>query len=135
MSITEMKMMLNMDARNSTKQREFAKKLHELYKTCVICGISIPVEGAHIVPWCDREEFDIDNGLLMCNNHHALFDRFLFTIDPNTLIIKLSNEMNEDKHHKVYKNKIICVPKEINLDNLKNNLSSHYDKFTMHSDK
>ena len=118
-----------MEARNSVKQREFAKKLKEIYKSCVICETEIPVEGAHIIPFCICENFDIHNGLLLCNNHHALFDKFLFTINPETFNVILTQEMIRDKNHAIYANKIISIPNEIEIDKLKNNLKYHYDKF------
>lgn len=126
---THTKFNMNMDARNSTKQCEFAKKLKEIYKTCVICNISIPVEGAHIIPYAVNEDFNINNGLLLCNNHHALFDKFLFSIDPESLIIELSNEMAKDKYHKMYNGMKLRIPKEINSIELCENIGYHYKKF------
>lgn len=52
---------------------------------CAICGASIPalLEAAHVVPWSDAsddERMSIANGLLLCRNHHALFDRGILVI-------------------------------------------------------
>lgn len=58
---------------------------------CAFCGISIPeiLEAAHIIPWTKarREDaFSPTNGLLLCRNHHRLFDDGLLTVDGNMAI-------------------------------------------------
>jgi putative restriction endonuclease len=46
---------------------------------CAICGFpyEIGLDAAHIKPWSkctSAERLDVSNGLLLCRNHHALFD-------------------------------------------------------------
>lgn len=54
---------------------------------CVCCHLSIPdaLEAAHLIgrgPETGTD--DLRNGLLMCCNHHRMFDRRLFAFDPDT---------------------------------------------------
>ena len=60
---------------------------------CKICGISNVnlLIASHIKPWAlsnDIERLDINNGLLLCPNHDALFDKgfISFTEEGNILI-------------------------------------------------
>ena len=51
---------------------------------CAMCGIGLGiVEGAHIYPASAPGSADtVANGLALCPNHHALFDRRLIWIEP-----------------------------------------------------
>jgi putative restriction endonuclease len=53
---------------------------------CAFCGFSfsIGLEAAHIVPWSKathQQRLDVSNGILLCSNHHKLFDSGLITLD------------------------------------------------------
>jgi putative restriction endonuclease len=67
-------------------QELFRKILFEAYSNkCCVCGIEIPeiLEAAHIIPYreCnDEQKFSVNNGLLLCANHHKLFDNGLLEI-------------------------------------------------------
>ena len=67
-------------------QHVFRVALMEAYDgSCAMCGLSFPhaLEGAHIVKWTDAtsdEKADVRNGILLCSNHHKLFDASLLTI-------------------------------------------------------
>ena len=73
-------------------QSIFRKALLEAYGfKCSFCGINIPVllEAAHIIPWSicsDEEKLNINNGILLCSNHHKMFDANLILIDENYII-------------------------------------------------
>lgn len=59
--------------------------------SCAFCGCSLPrvLEAAHIFPWCDSNEaerMDVANGLILCANHHRLFDADLLTLRPDLRI-------------------------------------------------
>ena len=43
------------------------------------------IEAAHIVPVSDNGSDDSGNGLLLCRNHHALFDMGKWCLDPTSL--------------------------------------------------
>lgn len=53
---------------------------------CAMCGLGLGlVEGAHIYPVsAPGSSDDIRNGLALCRNHHAAFDRYLLCIQPST---------------------------------------------------
>lgn len=41
------------------------------------------IEAAHLYRYADRPEHRLDGGLLLRRDLHALFDRFLLSIDPD----------------------------------------------------
>lgn len=53
---------------------------------CAMCGLGLRlVEGAHIYPAsAPSSSDDVRNGLALCPNHHAAFDRYLLWIEPST---------------------------------------------------
>jgi hypothetical protein len=57
---------------------------------CALCGLASPlVEGAHIYPAsAPGSPDDIQNGVALCNNHHAAFDRHLIWIDPASRAVR-----------------------------------------------
>ena len=55
-------------------------------KRCALCDApSEVIEAAHIVPVSDNGSDDSGNGLLLCRNHHALFDMGKWCLDPTSL--------------------------------------------------
>ena len=70
-------------------QAIFRKFLLDAYKhQCAMCGLTFEeaLEAAHIIPWakCKKhEQISINNGILLCANHHKLFDRGLVKVDEN----------------------------------------------------
>lgn len=65
----------------------FRNTLMKVYQNkCAVCGNSINelLEACHIIPWSkctDEQKIDPRNGILMCRNHHSLFDKGLLNID------------------------------------------------------
>ncbi len=56
--------------------------------TCQMCGIKTTeaLRASHIKQWSlssKQERMDVDNGLLLCANHDALFDRYIMTFNVN----------------------------------------------------
>lgn len=80
-------------------QGVFRSQLLVRYEGCVLCGLSHPelLIASHIKPWrsSTREErMDKNNGLLLCPNHDALFDRGLITFsDDGDLLV--SDDLSE----------------------------------------
>lgn len=68
-------------------QRIFRYILLEIYnRQCAVCklGFVEALEAAHIIPWSDCEEAertDSTNGILLCANHHKLFDSKIITFN------------------------------------------------------
>ena len=52
---------------------------------CAVCGIDLKevLEAAHIVPKSEDGVDDPRNGLILCANHHRMFDSNLFAIDTH----------------------------------------------------
>lgn len=66
--------------------------LQERDSKCALCGVTHPafLIASHIKPWSDstnQERLDVDNGLLLCPNHDALFDKGLITFNQDGSII------------------------------------------------
>ncbi len=67
-------------------QGGFMQKLIIKYGKCRVCGMDDEklLIASHIKPWAisnDKEKLDDNNGLLLCPNHDALFDKM-----PRTLV-------------------------------------------------
>lgn len=67
-------------------QELFREVMLRTYRSrCAVCAFPIvdALDAAHLKPWsaCNRRErLEPANGLLLCRNHHALFDAGLFTV-------------------------------------------------------
>jgi putative restriction endonuclease len=73
-------------------QRLFRQALLRVYDySCAICGLSFTetLEASHIIPYSladSRQKLDVRNGLLLCSNHHKLFDSGYITINQDYTI-------------------------------------------------
>lgn len=59
---------------------------------CVLCGGTDPrvLIASHIKPWSastNEERLDVNNGLLFCPNHDALFDKHIISFDLDGKIV------------------------------------------------
>lgn len=75
--------------------RAYQTAVRRIYhERCSLCdlgyhfqGRPIGVEAAHVIPVEDRgTSRDIRNGILLCKNHHDLFDRYLWTFDEDYMV-------------------------------------------------
>ncbi|MBY0214557.1 HNH endonuclease [Priestia aryabhattai] len=67
-------------------QSAFKKALLPIEKKCRLCGVKDErfLIASHIKPWSEsdnRERLDVNNGLLLCPNHDALFDKRYISFD------------------------------------------------------
>jgi putative restriction endonuclease len=75
-----------------TAQVLFRKALLQAYNyECAFCGLSFEeaLQASHIIPWSlasHAERLDIRNGILLCANHHILFDKRYLTLDEEYTI-------------------------------------------------
>lgn len=78
------------------RDRSFQTAVRRVYKgKCSLCelgytfrGEVIGVEAAHIIPVKDRgTSKDVRNGILLCRNHHDLFDRYLWAFDEDYRVV------------------------------------------------
>ena len=73
-------------------QSDFRTKLLKRERKCQLCQLSIEplLIASHIIPWAVADEIqknDVNNGLLLCINHDALFDKGYISFDRNGKII------------------------------------------------
>lgn len=105
-------------------QSTFREKIIIRDKKCIISEESpIVCQAAHIVPYSECKSFNPENGLLLNACLHILFDKYLFSINPDTLMIHIL-DTNTDLSINKYQNKIInvhpsCIPY----------LKLHFNKF------
>ncbi|MEH7200759.1 HNH endonuclease [Priestia megaterium] len=87
-------------------QSIFKRTLLAIEKKCRLCGVSDErlLVASHIKPWSksnNRERLDVNNGLLLCPNHDALFDKGHISFDKDGLIL-ISSSL--DKYSKLFLN-------------------------------
>jgi hypothetical protein len=83
-------------------QSMFKRALLAVEKKCRLCGVSDErfLVASHIKPWSQsksQERLDFNNGLLLCPNHDALFDKgYISFSDDGTILISdgLDTETN-----------------------------------------
>ena len=83
-------------------QPRFRQKLLTFYrKTCIITGCQIPelLEAAHILPYSEKEDFSLSNGILLRADIHTLFDLGLIAIDPKSMRLKLNEAIEESSEY------------------------------------
>lgn len=73
-------------------QGKFKKLLIKRECKCALCGVTDPriLIASHIKPWStstNEERLDVNNGLLLCPNHDALFDKQLISFDMQGKIV------------------------------------------------
>lgn len=113
-------------------QKDFREGLLEKFNNkCVVTDEDCidELEACHIIPINEKECYNIDNGLILTSNLHKTFDKYLWSINPNTLKIEIKNNKNVGNIKKYKNNKI-----NIKLNNdLYNNLNYHYNKFLINN--
>ena len=123
---TELKIVEEKNKR--TEQHEFRSELLKLYNgSCVVSGNDCEeeLEACHIVPFSEQGDSDITNGLILERNIHATFDKYYWSINPDTLEI----EVNPNKKTKSINQYIGSKVNLIMNPFLYCNLKSHYEKF------
>ena len=77
------------------------------------------------VPINENESYNLNNGIILISNLHKTFDKYLWSINPETFTIEIKNNVNVGniKHYMGQKINIV-------LNNeLINNMKYHYNKF------
>ncbi len=114
--------------RKRLNQTQFRKEiLKKFNNTCIVSNETCLDEltAAHIIPVGDKENYDIDNGLLLMENLHKTFDNFKWSINPETLVIEINNNVNSGSIKKYDGKKLNIKTNDV----FKANLQYHYDKF------
>lgn len=114
--------------RKRLNQNEFRKEIIKKFNnTCIITGITCIDEltAAHIIPITEDENYDIDNGLLLVENLHKTFDKYFWSINPDSLLIEINHNINVGS---IIKYNNLKINLQIN-DSLYYNLKIHHDIF------
>ncbi|WP_367888454.1 HNH endonuclease [Bacillus wiedmannii] len=77
-------------------QSSFKKALLAVEKKCRLCGVTDEhfLVASHIKLWSqsnNQERLDVNNGVLMCLNHDALFDKGYISFDKEGTIMISAN--------------------------------------------
>ena len=108
-------------------QKEFREAVFSRYMgKCCLTGYSESsvLEAAHIMPYMGDQSNLIDNGLLLRVDIHRLFDKFLISINPETLRVVISASLTT-----CYK-ELSYVKLPLTTTNLTRKLlQRHYDTF------
>ena len=98
---------------------------------CNLCNISTTsvLRASHIKEWSEssrEERIDANNGLLLCANHDALFDRHLISFNPDTGNICISESIDNEQR------KALSISESTQLsmgERMKSYMRIHYKKF------
>ncbi|MGR2848609.1 HNH endonuclease [Vibrio vulnificus] len=105
-------------------QQQFRKQTLTYYKACVVTGTKIDsaLDAAHIEP-ADGYNDTLGNSLMLRNDVHKLFDQFLWSINPKTKRVILSDEMDQEPYYKQFSGIVldICADEKY--------LKYHYKEF------
>mmetsp|Transcript_30457 Transcript_30457/g.76468 ORF Transcript_30457/g.76468 Transcript_30457/m.76468 type:complete len:261 (-) Transcript_30457:26-808(-) len=119
--------------RDPGQQRHFAAALWKRDGKCLVsgCCLSACVDAAHISgSW--RDGYDLDNGILLRKDLHALFDDYEWSIDVDTCKVHLGTNMLLDPQYVSLSNRKV----DLSLLQDKNWLKDHYQRYfgnKMHS--
>ena len=126
-NIYNIKIIENDKSRVRLSQKEFRKELLKKFNKCIITNEDCieELEACHLIPINEKESYNINNGIILTSNLHKTFDKYLWSINPNTLTIEINNNKNVGNIKKYVGNKV-----NIKLnDELFNNLNYHYINF------
>ena len=113
-------------------QRAFRDVLFQTYSgRCIVSGCKVPeaLEAAHIMPHTGDPKLDqAENGLLLRRDLHALFDTFLWSVNPNSSLLHVSDRLNCTGYAKFAGSKVRhrAAPEH---------LKCHYLLFRKHADE
>ena len=112
-------------------QGSFRRLLLLEHHQCNLCDITTTsvLRASHIKEWSEssrEERIDANNGLLLCANHDALFDRHQISFNPESGNICISNSINSEQRA------ALNLSDSFNLsmsDRMKSYMQIHYNKF------
>ena len=92
-----------MTARKKGRSARFAVQVVSRYKfTCALTGLcclttdgAAIVDAAHIEPFAESQNDDIENGLALCKNAHCMFDEGLWSVRKD------GRDAHRDRYHPV----------------------------------
>ncbi len=78
------------------REARFRVAVQRIYhERCCLCNIGyhvgrtpLAMQAAHVIPFEDNgTSKDVRNGVLLCSNHHALFDSYVWTLDEDFRVL------------------------------------------------
>jgi predicted restriction endonuclease len=105
-------------------QQEFKSKIEDLYDyKCIVMGTNCinELQACHIVPVSHKEDYSLNNGLLLTSNIHKTFDDYLWSINPDTFKIECIEDSGTIEKYNGNQLKL--------YDDMKDNLRKHYNIF------
>lgn len=121
--------------RNPQFQRHFKKELlQEFNCKCALCGINDKrlLIASHIIPYSEcknkTDMYRAYNGLLLCTNHDALFDKKLISFDANGRIY-VSCSIREELYKLLNLDKSMMLDGKYITDERRKNLNVHFSSF------
>lgn len=118
--------------KNDRQDTKFRENVRNMYNNkCIITDMDIVIcDVAHILEYSKcktvNEKYDMYNGLLFSKNMHALFDKYYFSIEPETSKIKINKNIKGINNVGLveYENKILKIS-----DESRKYLKIHYKNF------
>lgn len=114
-----------------TRQHIFRKKVLDRDLKCCICcaDSSLLLDACHIKPYSacinDYEAYNETNGIVLCKNHHTLFDNGFFTFSKDWKV-KISNKLNDSDISLFFKQYEKCYTELSNRNPSYNNIFIDY---------
>lgn len=112
--------------RKRIKQKDWALDIKSRFNNkCVITKVSESyLEACHLLEINEKENYDLDNGILLTKNLHTQFDNHEFGINPYTYCIEVKEGVSGDIFK--YKGDKLDLPTNYNF---KKYLEKRYESF------
>jgi predicted restriction endonuclease len=92
--------------RETRDDKQFKLDVKKRYNNrCILTGVSATTQVCHIKPLSEcngYEKYDVNNGILLRDDIHTLFDRHDIIIEPDTLIVRVSDEIMNSPQDECY---------------------------------
>lgn len=91
--------------REKRKDDKFIKDVRSRYNNvCIMTGTDM-CQVCHIVPFSEckeNEKYDVNNGILLRDDIHRLFDKKEIKINPDTFVIEVSESTMKNNNRRTY---------------------------------
>jgi hypothetical protein len=111
-------------------QPEFRENLLRIYKArCALtqCDVQDALEAAHIIPFSEKQDYSVTNGILLRSDIHTLFDLFLLSIDPGSWRVRIASTLR--RSYSELAGKAISLPNDPDDRPDPGRLARHYQEW------